>query len=323
MSANGSRDETGSPKQRLRALGTRGYTSNVRLVSLLLLAGFACTPPPAETPLESALRMARSRGVPVLAVFAGEGLALGARLQKAVADDARLAALAERIELDPEEDRALFEQAMGTRGRLGLVWLDHGGDVLSVMPGLAPPLDIHERARLVRDLNRYYRTSDGTLEGRLLRLQMELRAFAPAEITLRSMIAVEDSAALRATLARCLVRRGKIAEALAEAQRAACLDPEGPIQESIRLTRALARIASGEPRVALGLLEGDYAQRSTGYQADQFLLALGTARHDARVGDGLEELGGLIKRYPGSAWLPDVRRQVEHVLSPPAGHSHR
>jgi hypothetical protein len=281
----------------------------VRLLFLIFLLPLACGPPPRRTPLERAQAAAGARGVPVLALFAGQGLALGDRLREAVKGDGRLPALAELVELDPVADGALFERAMGSRGRLGLVWLSGEGEVLSVIPGFAPPLDVLARARLVKRRSAAARDD-------LLALQLALRAFAPAEAGLRSRLAKGDEPEQRARLAYCLVRRGAIAEGRAELRRALVSRPELAGQPSVVLTRALAHIAGREPRAALELLEG-------GPQGDEYLLALGIARHHAEDPAGLAPLGDLVERYPLSPWLPEARRQIEHILSPPPEHDHR
>ena len=102
-----------------------------------------------------------------------------------------------------------------------------------------------------------------------------------------------------------------MAEALATCDRAEAL---GEAADDQRLTRALARIASREPERALSLLEG--------LDGDQARLARGLALHHLEDDGALDELRGVLDRYPLSPWCADARREIEHILNPPDEHTH-
>lgn len=261
-----------------------------------LAAGPSCSQGPGRLPAEEPLR---------LVLFAGEGLPLADSLRSEL-----LTAELAFEELSPTSD--LFERAFGTPGRLGLAWIDGEGRVLSVLPGASPIGEVRLRDRLVRARLASWRDS-GALER--VRIQLSLRAEAPAEQDLRALLAQGEDPQILALLARALARRGSIQECLETCARAEQVDRSMKSDPELLLTRALARIASREPERALELLEG--------LVGDEEHLARGLALHHAEQGAPLDELKLVLDRYPLSPWRAAARDQIEHILSPPEEHNHR
>lgn len=258
---------------------------------------------------------------PLLVLYTAPGLELGRELREAIEAEGAFADLVRFEVRDPGDDE--FQRAFGTGGRLGLVWIDAAGTLergmlLSTLPGYAPVQDVLARTRAVQRGLAIVEALPATPEN-LARLQLGLRAFVPAEQRLKACLAGGPDPDLEELHARVLVRRGEIQAALQACAALETSEPSRASRPSVLLTRALARIASREPERALELLAQIPADSP---QGDQVGLARGTALHHAQREGALEELVSVQERYPLSPWSPDVRDEIDHVLSPPLEHTH-
>lgn len=290
---------------------------------------------PAADALANALADARRDGTLVLVHFAAPDTPAGAAVLAEVLGDPGLRARLERgarlVELDAASDPLLFEAAFADGGRLGTCVLDETGEPMAAIPGAASGAELVGLLERCRSAALGWRASraDDLARARLL---TELGLWHRAQALLEALLAApagrgrggvggEREAAARERLARCLVRRGEIA-----AGRRAVEDWRrrwpGRAHAGLDLTEGLALLGDREPRAALAALERAGLRGVDPPERDAWLLALGTARHQARAGDGLAQLEQLLERYPHSPWRRAARRQIEHVLSPPGPHDH-
>ncbi len=278
--------------------------------------------------LTGALTRAREQDRPLLVHFAALDLPAGAALwEESLGDPRRRAALEQYCEvlvLDASHHRSLFERSFGDAGRLGSSVLDCTGEPMAALPGYASPLALLTLARSAAELHATWRASAADPWERS-RMRMHLHSWAAAARDLRDLLDQSPpparEARLRERLARCLVRRGLVAETFQELALGAALLP-GREDATALVTEALAHIAAREPRLALERLERARALAPDGPGEDARLLALGIAKHHAQQADGLGDLRALLHRYPKSTWRLETQRRIEHMLAPPSQHTH-
>jgi len=286
---------------------------------------------------ETALAAGRSEGKLVVVHFWMEGRPLCKAMNDETFSHAEVARLANarfvnvKVEIDRRPE--LFRATVGGRGGLATCVLDGTGDVVSALPGFAPPaayLRFLERSekgyaalRAARDGAQ--KSPDPRAQHALGETYEALDSPRRAEECYLKAIDLGASAVSHERVARLRIMRGKNLEARDHLAQYRKLDPEGRSGRHDRALLTEALILAVERKLAdsVRVVEEAMKLHPGSAEMDQMLLTAGWVRHEA--GDDRGALGlleRLVARFPQSSWVVLARERIEHIKNPQPDHQH-